>query len=61
VQKNQANQSTSVNTTHPYIALKLHILSLLAFPGNQTHDLGDASTILYCLSYRKNYNYKSVH
>ncbi len=28
-------------------------LSALAFPGNRTHDLGVASTMLYYLSYRK--------
>ncbi len=28
-------------------------LSALAFPGNQTHDLGVASAMLYHLSYRK--------
>ncbi len=30
-----------------------YILSALAFPGNQTHDLGVASAMLYHLSYRK--------
>ncbi len=30
-----------------------YILSALAFPGNRTHDLGVASTMLYQLSYRK--------
>ncbi len=30
-----------------------YILSALAFPGNQTHDLGVASAMLYQLSYRK--------
>ncbi len=30
-----------------------YILSTLAFPGNQTHDLGVASAMLYQLSYRK--------
>ncbi len=30
-----------------------YILSTLAFPGNRTHDLGVASTMLYQLSYRK--------
>ncbi len=30
-----------------------YILSALAFPGNRTHDLGVASTMLYHLSYRK--------
>ncbi len=30
-------------------------LSALAFPGNRTHDLGFASTMLYYLSYRKAY------
>ncbi len=34
-----------------YIALKVHILSGHAFPGTQTHVLGVASTVLYCLSY----------
>ncbi len=28
-------------------------LSALAFPGNRTHDLGDARAMLYHLSYRK--------
>ncbi len=28
-------------------------LSALAFPGNQTHDLGVANAMLYYLSYRK--------
>ncbi len=38
-----------------YIAFKLqfYILAALAFPGNRTHDLGVASTMLYYLSYRK--------
>ncbi len=41
-----------------YIAFKLqfYILSALAFPGNRTHDLGVASTMLYHLSYRKAVN-----
>ncbi len=30
-----------------------YILSALAFPGNQTHDLGVANAMLYQLSYRK--------
>ncbi len=30
-----------------------YILSALAFPGNRTHDIGVASTMLYQLSYRK--------
>ncbi len=30
-----------------------YILSALAFPGNRTHDLGIASSMLYYLSYRK--------
>ncbi len=30
-----------------------YILSALALPGNRTHDLGIASTMLYHLSYRK--------
>ncbi len=30
-----------------------YILSALSFPGNQTHDLGVASAMLYHLSYRK--------
>ncbi len=38
-----------------YIAFKLqfYIWPALAFPGNQTHDLGIASAMLYQLSYRK--------
>ncbi len=31
-------------------------LSALAFPGNRTHDLGVACTMLYYLSYRKALN-----
>ncbi len=30
-----------------------YILSVLAFPGNRTHDLGVANAMLYQLSYRK--------
>lgn len=38
----------------PTKKLILHdILSVYAFPRNQTHDLGIASTMLYCLIYRK--------
>ncbi len=37
----------------------LHFLSALAFPGNQTHDLGVASAMLYHLSYRKARNLAS--
>ncbi len=33
-----------------------YILSALALPGNRTHDLGVASTMLYHLSYRKAVN-----
>ncbi len=42
-----------------YIAFKLqfYILSALAFPGNQTHDLGVASAMLYHLSYRNTISY----
>ncbi len=34
-----------------YIVFKVYILSVHAFPGKQTHDLGIASTILECFSY----------
>ncbi len=34
-----------------------YILSALAFPGNQTHDLGVANAMLYHLSYRKDIIY----
>ncbi len=37
-----------------------YILSALAFPGNQTHDLGVASAMLYQLSYRKAVHYANV-
>ncbi len=30
----------------------VYTLSVYAFPGNRTHDLGVASFMLYCLSYR---------
>ncbi len=33
------------------IAFNVHILSVYAFPGNRTHVVGVASTMLYCLSY----------
>jgi len=35
-----------------YIVFKVNIWSALAFPGNRTHDLGIASSMLYCLSFR---------
>ncbi len=35
------------------VTVFFYILSALAFPGNRTHDLGAASTMLYHLSYRK--------
>ncbi len=35
------------------VTVFFYILSALAFPGNQTHDLGVASAMLYHLSYRK--------
>ncbi len=34
-----------------YIVFKVYILSVHAFPGKRTHDLGIASTILYSFSY----------
>ncbi len=36
-----------------FFSFFFYILSALAFPGNRTHDLGIASTMLYHLSYRK--------
>ncbi len=36
-------------------------LSALAFPGNRTHDLGVASTMLYHLSYRKAFEPCLIH
>ncbi len=35
------------------IAFNIYLLSVHAFPGNQTCDHGIASDMLYCLSYRK--------
>ncbi len=35
------------------IQVTVFFLPALAFPGNRTHDLGVASTMLYHLSYRK--------
>lgn len=35
-----------------YIAFRVFILSVNAFSGNQTHDLGIAIILLYCLNYR---------
>ncbi len=37
-----------------------YILSVLAFPGNQTHDLVIASAMLYQVSYRKAVKYVSL-
>ncbi len=36
-----------------YIAFKVHILLVLAFSVNQTHNFGFTSVMHYCLSYRK--------
>ncbi len=38
-----------------YIAFKLHILLVLAFPGNRTHDLGVARIMLTCKLHRLHY------
>ncbi len=35
-----------------YTAFNVHILTVHAFPGNQTHDHSIASIMLYCLSHR---------
>ncbi len=35
------------------VSFYIFFLSAFAFPGNRTHDLGVASTMLYYLSYRK--------
>ncbi len=35
------------------VTVSTFFLSALAFPGNQTHDLGVANAMLYQLSYRK--------
>ncbi len=42
---------SNLHTLHS--SYSFYILSALAFPGNRTHDLGVASTMLYHLSYRK--------
>ncbi len=41
-------------------AFKVYILSV-QFPGNQTHDLAIAGTMLYCLSYRNACQCKTWH
>ncbi len=45
-----ANILSKMNFTE----LKLHILSVYAFLGNQTHDLSVACAVLYCLSRNRN-------
>ncbi len=37
------------------IAFKVYILTVHTFSGNQTHDLGVASAMLYCLSYMNDF------
>ncbi len=45
-----------MHLAYPFIqsnsALKAYILLVHPFPGNRIHELGDFSSLLYCLSYK---------
>lgn len=53
-----------MHLAYPFIqsnfALKAYILSVHPFLGNRIHELGDISTMLYCLSYKNAVSEKIV-